>query len=140
MVRRASKSRVSESRAGWGQSSACGLRCDALPRGLVAAAGALVRPGAVGRTRGGVSGARPRRGLDVAIRSAPVEFMTVPSPFLALVIAPEDGSVLAADLAGKAAGDYLIDRLAAASVAARTVIVTDAGAVSADEIAGDLLV
>jgi bifunctional UDP-N-acetylglucosamine pyrophosphorylase/glucosamine-1-phosphate N-acetyltransferase len=66
--------------------------------------------------------------------------MTVPSPFLALVIAPEDGSVLAADLAGKAAGDYLIDRLAAASVAARTVIVTDAGAVSADEIAGDLLV
>jgi acetyltransferase-like isoleucine patch superfamily enzyme len=66
--------------------------------------------------------------------------MTVPSPFVALVIAPEDGSILAADLAGRPAGDYLIDRLATPSVAGRTVIVTGAGAVSADDIAGDLLV
>ena len=64
----------------------------------------------------------------------------MPSPFLALVITPEDGSILAADLAGRAAGDYLLDRLAAPSVAGRTVILSGDGAVSAAEIAADLLV
>jgi bifunctional UDP-N-acetylglucosamine pyrophosphorylase/glucosamine-1-phosphate N-acetyltransferase len=65
----------------------------------------------------------------------------MPSTFLAVVVPPVDGRILAADLAGKAAGDYLIDCLAVPAVARQTIVATD-GAISLApaEMAGDVLI
>jgi acetyltransferase-like isoleucine patch superfamily enzyme len=65
----------------------------------------------------------------------------MPSTFLAVVVPPVDGRVLAADLAGKAAGDYLIDCLADPAVARQTVVVTDgATSFASADMTGDVLI
>lgn len=64
------------------------------------------------------------------------------SPFLALLLPPKDSRILAADLAGRPAGRYLIDCLAVPDVARQTVVVDTGGARSptSSEVAGDVLI
>ena len=66
--------------------------------------------------------------------------MTMSSPFVALVVSHDDGRILTSDLAGRPAGNYLIDRLSAPTAARRTIVVTAATPVPAVDIGEDLLI